>query len=274
MPSRRRFLRRLGGAAGVGLLAATAGCTGTRLAESSGGGFESLPTPGMDAAAFETYVAEMRDEWGDHGVFGRSGLPDAPFEAAWSASFVTGPRDDDNRGYAEAAFALARYALGESEAGNRVDAWVLWGAARPTAETTDGLSLPGGIGPHLSVGVRGLGVGVSFEAPTSLVHYDPASDVSADRTDAYDVASGVLSGPRVSATVPVEAGLVRGMAPESWTGGPETGFDANEYAGGWEGRRDGPVSVTAVCTTETPADADPSSAATHLAYHVAAGGYL
>lgn len=269
MPSRRGFLRRAGGAAGLGLLASAAGCTGLRFASSAASGSLALADHGLDESAFDSYVVERRGTWGDHGVFGARHAVDAAFERAWARAADTGP---DEGGYATAEFAVARYRLGESGAGDRIDAWVLWGATRPTSETTDDTGIPGG--PALSLAVRGLGVHLSLGGPAELVHYDPASDVRGDQVDEYTVASGVQTGRRVSVSVPLDTGLVNGTAPDSWTGAPETGFDADGYTVGWRGRSADAVSVGAVCTTELPPDADPAAAEPRLGYHVAAGGYL
>lgn len=276
--SRRRVLRRLGGGIAAVGLASTAGCTAPRAVTSSGGGVTGTEGPKLDASQFGAYLREMRTRYGPHGVFGSRGPPDASsFEIAWTEEFTTGsdPSSDDD-GLVRADYAIARYHLGESGDGDRMDAWLLWAGARPTAETTTLPGLPGGYEPRAAVRVRGLGLYAEFDAPASLVHYDPGGDVKSSQTDEYTVQSGVQSGPAVAANAPLETGTVRPQAPKTWDASPETGFDSDSYTVGWRGRSADAVSVVAVCTTALPADADVESTALlpSFEYHAAAGGYL
>jgi hypothetical protein len=268
--SRRRFLRRLGGVAALGIAASTAGCT-SRVVSSGGGGAGAFDRADLDAATFDEYLDATRERYGNHGVFGLRDPPDdASFVNAWVDRFTTG--DDD--GLARADYAVARYHLGKSGAGDRMDAWVLWAAARPMTETTHLPPLPGGYEPEAAVRVRGLGLHVDFGAPADLVYFDPNVDLDASETDEYTALSGSQSGTFVASTVPLETGVVRPTPPRTWDFQSETGFDRDDYTVGWQGRAASPVSATAICTTALSPDADPGTVAPEIRFHVAAGGYL
>lgn len=274
-PTRRRFLRRVGGAVALGVAASTTGCT-ARVVSAETASSGSLGDPDLDAEAFRAYVEETRARYGDHGAFGLRDPPDDPsFAGAWTGQFAAGDgpeRDDD--GLVRADYAVARYRLGRRGDGDRLDAWVLWTAARPTTETTHLPPLPGGYRPEATVNVRGLGLHVGFGGSANLVHYDPGGDVAASNTDEYTVVSGIQSGPVVDATVPLETGTVAPVAPPTWDDPPETGFGVDGYTVGWRGRASETVSVTAVCTTAVPPNAHATTVPVGLRYHLAAGGYL
>lgn len=275
-PNRRRFLRRLGGTAAALGLASTAGCAASRAISAEGGGTNQFDGSDLDAAAFRDYRDEMRARYGDHGVFGaRSPPDDSSFVTAWTDEFTTGESPwNDGDGLVRADYAVARYHLGESPDGDRMDAWLLWAGARPLAETARLPELPGGYEPKTSVRVRAFGVNLGFAGSLNLVHYTPDSAVKSSLTDRYMALSGSQSGVVVSADAPLETGTVRPKAPKTWDSPPVTGLEEDGYTVGWQGRSADAVSVVAVCTTALPPEADPSAVAVGFEHHVAAGGYL
>lgn len=279
MPSRRQFLRRLGGSAALGTLVATAGCTAPSVANtSSTRGGRATDRDALTEDEFADYTARMRERYGDAGVWGRGTAPetDGPatptFLGGWTYPDYTG-RWDETRLVDSADFALACYRVGtKGEENEQFYRYWLWGAATPAETAT--VDTPLGR-QSVSPTLRGLGVHVAFDGDDELLTYGPAGERT--RQGLISVDSGLPDGDPVAGGFRLRAGTVHPGYPDTWESDPGdngVGQDADEYTVGWEGSYERTQSVNAVCVTRRPADAAPEVVVLDWAGHVAVAGQL
>ena len=245
-PTRRQYLRRVGGTVATATLAATAGCLGGVRDDVSPpataiGGTSAIAETSLSSDEFTTYAERQRERYGDHGVWGAGGAePDhgLDFVGAWTrrigvtteGSPVPQPDSTDGlRAVADAAVAAYGIPRDDNEA-DHYQLW-LWTAGELLADTNGGLLAATPALRRVEIGVELTGDGAEMGP------YAPGSDRSSGPV-AVGPASPDVGGP--AASVPLETGEIR-VVPG------RTGFDENAYAVEWRGHHDGRQSVNATC---------------------------
>ncbi len=203
--------------------------------------------PSMDESAFEEYVGEQRDTYGNSGVWGVVGDP-PPLDhvGAWTARTYVTKSGDPYDGDASDVLVVADHAVAlyeipgrVSENGKQSHAVWLWTGARVPDRN-------GGLLTGQPV-VRALRTGVELNAHTEdMLSYSPSVDVRNPQ------ASVSIPPPDVdfSTTVPLRGGDVGPVAAATHVGA-EGG-----YAVEWSGEAAPVQSVNGVCVVQWHPDVD------------------